>query len=162
MCHREALRAHAGSPTSNPNNASAEPLALEVSQQLVLSIKEQTKLLESVTDKCRNARKEKQTKWSDLLDSMQNLILMASLVNSGRIPNKPTVLCHKFYTKKVAKKSQAFLNKTLVAAGCIAFVDNGCVLALFSGSFVRDVADLPAIFPSSLSPQPNPTPLCCA
>ena len=73
---------------------------------------------------------------------MQNLILMASSVGSDWIPNKPNVLCCKFYTKKVATKSQAFLNKTLVAAGCITSVNSGCVLALFSGSIVREVVDL--------------------
>ena len=82
---------------------------------------------------------------------------MTSSVEDGRIPNKPAVLCHEFYTKKIATKAQAFLNKTLAAAGCIASVNSGCILALFSGSFVRDVADIPANFSIFLVPvaQPN-------
>ena len=88
----------------------AEPLASGVSQQLALSIKEQTKFLELVVDKRCNIRKEKQTKWFDLLDSTQNLILMVSSIDGDQIPNKPTILCQKFDTKKVAIKSQAFLN----------------------------------------------------
>ena len=77
---------------------------------------------------------------------MQNLILLELMVNGGRIPNKPTFLCREFYTRKVATKAQAFVTKTLVAAGCIASVDSGCVLALFSRSYMRDVADLPTNF----------------
>ena len=77
---------------------------------------------------------------------------MASTVNSNRIPHKPTVLCQEFYTKKVATKAQVFLNKTLAAAGCIASVDSGCFLALFSGSFVRNVADFPVHFSIVLVP----------
>ena len=157
MLHREDLGSHAGSPRSNPNNTLAEPLALGVSQQLALSIEEQTKFLELVVEKRHEAHKEKQTKWSNLPDSTQNLILMASLVNGDRIPNKPTVLCRKFYTKKVATKAQTFLNKKLAAAGCIASVNSGCVLALFSGSFVRGATDLPDNFSIFLVPvaQPN-------
>ena len=101
-----------------------------VTQQLALSINEQTKLLEYVVNKRRSACKKKQTKRSEFLDSTQNVILMLSSVNSYLIPNKPTVLCRNFYTKKLTTKSQDFLNKKLAAADCIAPVNSGCVLAL--------------------------------
>ena len=130
----------------------AEPLVLSVSQQLALIIEEQTKFLELVVNKRCDACKEKRTKWSDLLESTQNLILMASSVDGKRILNKPTTLYREFYTKKVATKAQAFLNETLAAAGCIASVYSGWILALFSGSFLRDVADLPANFSIFLVP----------
>ena len=135
---------------------------LGVSKKLALSIKEQTKILKSVIDKHHDARKEKRAKWSDLPDSTQNLILMASSIEGDWIPTEPTILCHKFYTKKVAIKTHAFLNKTLAAAGCIASIDSGFILALFSGSFVPDVAYLPAKYFIFLVPfnQPNVTSSC--
>ena len=137
----------------NTNNL----LVSGVSQQLVLCIKEKTKFLKLVVDKRRNACKEKWTKWSGLPNSMQNLTPMTSSVNSYQIPNKATVLFHKFYTNKEDTKDQAFLNKMIAAASCIASVDSGCVLAFFSGFFVSDVADLSANFSIFLVPvaQPN-------
>ena len=60
--HKETLGSHAGSPSRSSNNALAEPLASGVSQKLALIIKEQTKFLESVADKHRDASKEKRTK----------------------------------------------------------------------------------------------------
>ena len=62
MLHREALGSHTGIPTTNPNNAPAELLTLGASQQLALSMEEQTKFLESVVNKRHDACKEKWTK----------------------------------------------------------------------------------------------------
>ena len=62
------------------------------------------KFLNSVVDKRCNACEEKRTKLFDLLESMQNLILMVSSVDSDCIPNKPTILCRDFYTERLLPK----------------------------------------------------------
>ena len=90
--HREALRVCARIPVQNTNDTLINPLPSGITQQIALSIKEQTKFLESIVNKRYNDCKDKHTKWSDLPDSMQNLIVMASSVDSNKTPNKQTLL----------------------------------------------------------------------
>ena len=113
--------------------------------------------MESFVSSQQEAKDKKKKKFDDISELSKALILNASAVKNALCTHEtPCKTCKAFYAKKTVPKAQEFLEEFLETAGCVAKVGPGMSLALYAGSLLRDVDDLPGNFTIYLVPKRKP------
>jgi len=145
-------------PPSISPDPNTQPLAnTDAVQQLAASVQNQTNLMEEIKKGREDAKEEKKTKFSDLHDSCQRLILNASSQNGVVAAGKPSSHCEEFYRKSSAAKAGNYLASILKDVyGCHPDFQQGFIQAIYDGHYLRDREDSPSNFSFFLCPRMQP------